>query len=145
MAFIHQESRFDGNAKTPRRKLLWVIPWFRRSSAAGFAQAVDGTWEWYKKETGKRGADRGDFADAVDFIGWYGHTSSMRLGIQKNDIVRQYLAFHEGHGGFSRKTYRHKAGLLRVAKKVAARAKNYDRQLRVCEQGLQRRNRWWFF
>ena len=145
MAFIHQESRFDGDAKAARGKLLWVLPWFRQSSAEGYAQAVDGTWEWYKKETGNRGADRDDFADAVDFIGWYGHTSSMKLGIQKNDSVRQYLAFHEGHGGFNDKSYRHKPGLLNVAKNVAARARSYDRRLRDCEQALQRSLKWWFF
>ncbi|NDH27139.1 MAG: lytic transglycosylase, partial [Rhodobacteraceae bacterium] len=45
MAIIHQESRFKANAKTPMRYILGVIPRGRQSSAYGYAQALDGTWE----------------------------------------------------------------------------------------------------
>ena len=41
-----------------------------------FAQALDGTWERYKSETGREFADRDDFEDAIDFVGWYTNMSN---------------------------------------------------------------------
>ena len=68
LAIIYQESRFVDDAKPPRDHILWIIPWGRISSAYGYAQAQDSTWDWYIEKTGNRGADRDDFDDAVDFI-----------------------------------------------------------------------------
>ncbi len=143
LAIIYQESRFVHDAKPPRKKLLWVIPWTRLSSAYGYGQIKDGTWDWYRKSTGNRWADRDDFEDVVDFIGWYGDVSHRKLGISKWDAYSQYLAYHEGHGGFKRKTYRKKPWLIKVAKKVASRASAYRAQLKQCEGELDRG--WWFF
>lgn len=60
---------------------------------------------WYIDKTGNRGADRNDFDDATDFIGWYANYTYKTLGVSKWDAYKQYLAYHEGHGGFKRKTY----------------------------------------
>lgn len=144
MAIIRQESNFHAKAKPKRKKLLGMIPMRRPSSAFGYAQATDGTWKWYAKSAGNWGADRDDFADAVDFVGWYVHQSAQKLGIAKSDAHRQYLAYHEGHGGYKRKTYRNKKWLLRVADKVAVNAKRYRRQLTQCEASLQRKRGWFF-
>ena len=54
MAVIHQESKFIGNAKTPHRFALGIIPMGRQSSAYGYSQALDGTWEEYQREEGGR-------------------------------------------------------------------------------------------
>ena len=143
LAIIYQESRFVHDAKPPRKKLLWVIPWTRLSSAYGYGQIKDGTWDWYRKSTGNRWADRDDFDDVVDFIGWYVDVSHRKLGISKSDAYNQYLAYHEGHGGFKRKTYKRKPWLIKVAKKVASRASAYRAQLRECESELDRG--WWIF
>jgi hypothetical protein len=104
----------------------------RQSSAYGYAQALDGTWDWYRKETGKRGAKRDRFGDAVDFMGWYMNESNKRNGIAKNDAYNQYLAYHDGHTGFRRGTYRRKAWLVRVAGSVQDRAILYSSQLSRC-------------
>jgi len=93
LAIVYQESRFENAAKPPRTKLLWIIPWKRPSSAYGYGQVLDGTWDRYRKTTGHRGADRDDFDDVVDFIGWYGNRSHKELGIAKGDAYRQYLAY----------------------------------------------------
>lgn len=143
LAIIYQESRFVHDAKPPRQKLLWVIPWTRPSSAYGYGQIKDSTWEWYLKSTGRRWADRDDFDDVADFIGWYGNMSHRKLGISKSDAYSQYLAYHEGHGGFKRKTYKNKKWLTRVASQVAARAQRYSAQLRKCEDSLDKG--WWIF
>jgi len=138
LAIIYQESRFQDDAKAPRDTLLWVIPWFRKSSAYGYAQVKDDTWDWYIQKTGNRGADRDDFEDAVDFIGWYGNMSRSMLGISTWDAYNQYLAYHEGHGGYKRKTYLKKPWLIKVARKVEARAKRYRAQLARCEHRLDK-------
>lgn len=144
LAIIYQESRFVHDAKPPRRKLLWVIPWTRLSSAYGYGQIKDSTWDWYLDSTGRRFADRDDFDDVVDFIGWYGSLSHRTLGISKWDAYSQYLAYHEGHGGFKRKTYKKKPWLIKVARKVNARAKRYHTQLQRCEDSLDKGG-WFFF
>ena len=36
-------------------------------TVTGYAQALNGTWDWYKKDTGNRGASRTDFSDSSDF------------------------------------------------------------------------------
>lgn len=136
LAIIRQESSFRHNAKTDREYLLWVIPWGRKSSAYGYAQVKDATWDWYREKTGNRGADRDRFEDAVDFIGWYSNISQRTLGISKWDAYNQYLAYHEGHGGFKRRTYLKKKWLMDVAKKVDGYAKTYATQLSRCEEDL---------
>ena len=139
MAILHQESKFEADAKPPRTSCLWIFPGPRPSSAYGYAQAQDETWEEYRKSTGRGGADRDDFADAVDFVGWYCDLSHKRGGISKVDVYNLYLAYHEGHGGFSRKTYMKKDWLLRVARKVQDKSNRYEKQLASCEGDFGRR------
>ena len=82
MAIIHQESRFKANAKTPMRYILGVIPRGRQSSAYGYAQALDGTWEEYKNSTGRFVARRSNIGDATDFMGWYMNKTKQRNGVR---------------------------------------------------------------
>lgn len=132
MATIYQESKFIGNARTPRRYTLGVIPMGRQSSAYGYSQALDGTWDEYRAETGKRRAKRDDIDDATDFMGWYMHETTERLGIPKHDARNQYLAYHEGRTGYARGSFNAKSWLLRVAGEVAQRAVVYEAQLISC-------------
>ncbi len=132
MATMHQESRFVSNAKTPHKYALGVIPMGRVSSAYGYAQALDGTWDDYREATGKRFARRDRIRDASDFMGWYMVTSRSKNGIPLHDARNQYLAYHEGHTGFARGTYNRKSWLLNVANKVDARADLYQTQLATC-------------
>lgn len=138
MAIMHQESRFRAKAKPPRRVFLGFIPGPRPSDAYGYSQAKRSTWEWYEKSTGNRGADRDDFADAITFIGWYNYQSYKRNGISRSDTYRLYLAYHEGHGGFGRGSYRDKDWLQAVAGKVERQAQRYRQQLAGCEKELQK-------
>lgn len=142
MAIMHQESRFRAKAKPPRRWIFGFIPWTRPSSAYGYAQVKQETWDWYTDKRGLWFSDRDDFADAVEFIGWYGKLSHKTLGISKWDAYKQYLAYHEGQGGFKRKTYLKKPWLVKVARKVKGRASRYHTQLARCEKSLQ--SPWWW-
>lgn len=132
MAIIHQESKFDANAQPGRKKVLWVIPWSRPSTAYGYSQALKSTWTLYKQSNGGVFASRDSFKDAVDFIGWYANTANQRAGISRKDTFSLYLAYHEGVTGYMRKTYLQKQWLVPVAHKVAARAQIYKAQLAKC-------------
>ena len=145
MAFMHQESRFVATAKPPRKKLWGVIPGPRPSDSYGYSQAKASTWEWYQRSTGNYGADRDDFGDAIDFIGWYNNVSNKELGIDKQDAFRLYLAYHEGHGGYRKQSYRSKDWLVDVARKVERQAKRYNGQLQECSEELEPRGwfDWW--
>ena len=142
MAIMHQESRFHAKAKPPRKKILGFIPGFRPSNAYGYSQALDSTWDGYKRSAGRYGADRDDFGDAIDFIGWYNYQSHKRSGISRSNTYGLYLAYHEGHGGYNRGTYRKKKWLMKVARKVERRAGTYQSQLVGCEEELK--DRGWF-
>ena len=132
MATIHQESKFIGDARTPHRYALGIIPIGRQSSAYGYSQALDGTWDEYRKSTGNRRARRDNIRDATDFMGWYMNDSSRILGISKYDAASQYLAYHEGRNGFARGSHQGKGWLMGVAGKVNARSELYRMQLASC-------------
>ncbi len=132
LATMHQESRFVHDARPPHRYTLGVIPRGRQSSALGYSQALDGTWDDYRDATRNRGARRTNIRDAADFMGWYMNHSVERLGIAPDDARNQYLAYHEGWGGYSRGSYRAKSWLLSVASRVDDRAERYESQLAGC-------------
>jgi len=142
MSIVHQESGFNGKIKPSRTKLLGIIPWKRPSSAYGYSQALKGTWDHYQQSTGKNKAKRSAFADAVDFIGWYGHQAHQRAGIYKRNAKNIYLAYHEGIGGYQRKTYKSKPDVIRAADKVNVRANTYQHQLNQCQTKLPEKP-WW--
>lgn len=133
MAIMHQESHFVADAKPPRTWLLGFIPWFRPSSAFGYAQVVDDTWDSYLDSAGSFWADRDDFADAVDFIGWYNYSSHIKLGIGLQNAKLLYLAYYEGFDGYKHKSYLKKTGLQKTADKVATRARLFQNQLSHCQ------------
>ena len=139
MAFIKQESSFVANARPERTQLLGFIPWKRKSSAKGYAQAIDGTWDMYLKETGGWLKQRSNFDDAVDFIGWYNNNSAKQLGISRDDARALYLAYHEGVSGFKRGNHRTKPWLLGVADEVNKQSEIYNLQLESCKKKLGRK------
>lgn len=130
MATIYTESGFRAHARPPRTMLLGFIPWTRPSSAYGYAQALDGTWETYKNETGRWGASRSDFGDAIDFVGWYHRKSHDRNGIALTDGYRLYLAYYSGHNGYARGDF--SSGTRAAAERSAGIASRYENQLRAC-------------
>lgn len=132
MAIIRQESHFHAQAKPPRTKILWVIPWKRPSSAYGYSQALDNTWDIYKAKNGWFFSSRDRFSDAVDFVGWYANQAYIKAGISRSDAYALYLAYHEGIGGYQRKSYLQKPWLVMVARKVAMHASIYRMQLTRC-------------
>ena len=142
LAIIKMESDFDWLAKPPRQKLFKVVPFKRPSSSFGYSQAVKGTWEQYKNETGNKLATRVRFKDSVDFIGWYTNKTNSILKISLQDAFKQYIAYHEGWGNY--KNYRKNKKVINLAKKVEKQSKIYKEQLSNCRNSLSK-NRYIIF
>jgi hypothetical protein len=138
MSIVYQESSFKADAKPDREKLLWVIPWKRKSTAVGYSQALNMTWDDYKDETGNSRANRKNFADSADFIGWYA-SKGYYQGFDRLDARSLYLAYHEGYGGFKKKTYRKKPWLIKVAERVQTRSTKYQQQYWRCAKELKKK------
>jgi len=135
LAIMKQESAFDSKAKAPRGERKWfgLFQGDRLSSARGYAQALDTTWETYKKDTGNGGANRQSFKDASDFIGWYFAQTGERTGLGQYDYKAHYLAYHEGAGGYLKGTWRLKGWLVQTADRVASQAATYESQIADCK------------
>ena len=136
LAIIKMESNFDWLAKPQRQKLFKIIPFKRPSSSFGYSQAIKGTWEQYKNETGNKLATRARFKDSVDFIGWYTDKTESLLKISKKDAFRQYLAYHEGWGGY--KDYKNNQEVIGLAKKVKIQSDKYKFQIKKCQKRLNK-------
>ena len=136
LAFIKKESNFNWLAKPPRVKLFKVIPFKRKSSSFGYSQAIDKTFQQYKRETGKKFATRANFKYSVDFIGWYVNKTTTLLKIPKNDAYRQYLAYYKGWGDY--KNYSKDKKAIIYAKSVKDSANKYRKQLTLCKKNLDK-------
>ena len=137
LAIIKMESDFDWLAKPARQKIFKVIPFKRPSSSFGYSQAIKGTWEQYKSETGNKLAIRVRFKDSVDFIGWYTNKTEKILKISKKDSFKQYVAYHEGWGNY--KNYKNNQKVILLAKKVQKQSDKYKKQLSGCKKSLNRK------
>lgn len=132
MATIRKESGFKARARPPRTKLLGFIPWKRQSSAYGYSQALNGTWEQYQRETGRFAARRSNFADAVDFVGWYHSKTADRYGVSRHDAYNLYLAYYSGWTGYARGNWKSNSSLQRYARETEQMAQRYAVQLGKC-------------
>lgn len=132
MATVRKESGFKTNARPPRKKILGFIPGKRISSAYGFSQALDGTWDQYRRESGNYGARRNSFDDAIDFVGWY-HSKTVRTyGVSPTDTYNLYLAYYSGWSGYGRGSYRSNSGIQDYARETDSMARRYAAQLQNC-------------
>lgn len=135
MAMMFQESSFKFDAAPPM-KYYGIIPIGRASNAYGYGQAKNMTWNDYKHETGNSAGRRDDFADAIDFMGWFITKTHKSNKVSKHNAYRQYLNYHEGWGGYRKKSYNKKPWLIKVAKRVDKRSKKYEKQLKRCHKKL---------
>jgi len=132
LATINVESGFQHNARPPRKKILGIIPAKRPSSAYGYAQALDGTWDEYRRDSGRFAARRTNFADAAGFIGWYHQQSMRKNGVRADDAYNLYLNYYLGHAGYAKGRGHNNSVALRGAQRAQNLAAQYDNQLRQC-------------
>ena len=139
LAFVNKESGFNRWAKPKRNKLFKIIPYKRPSSSFGYSQAVNKTWELYKKETGNSLALRTRFKDSVMFIGWYMKKTNKINKIPLNDSYRQYLNYYLGWSGYAKKVYNTDKKSIIFAKSVQKQSRIYKNQLKACQKALNKK------
>lgn len=138
LAFVYYESSFRSHARPPRTRLWGLIPWKRPTTAYGYAQALDPAWgEYLVANDASWRTVRTDMQYALDFVGWYNHLSNRQLGIPFSSPRQLYLAYHEGRGGYARRSYEQKPAIQSLAQRVQNRAFRYDNQLKQCEAEFQ--------
>ena len=139
LAFVNKESGFNRYARPERTKLFKIIPYKRPSSSLGYSQAVNKTWELYKKETNDLLALRTRFKDSVMFIGWYINKTYKVNKIPLNDPYRQYLNYYLGWGNYAKKAYKTDKKAIIFAKSVKTQSNIYRKQLKSCKKSLDRK------
>ena len=138
LAVINKESGFKRFAKPKRTKIFKIIPYRRPSSSLGFSQAVDKTWDLYKKENNKPAALRISFKNSSDFIGWYFWKTNKINKISFTDTRNMYLNYYLGWTAYKNKTYQNNKKAIIFAKSVEKQAKIYRSQLKECKSVLNR-------
>ena len=138
LAVINKESGFKRFAKPKRTKIFKIIPYRRPSSSLGFSQAVNKTWELYKKENNKPIALRISFKNSSDFIGWYFWKTNKINKVSLNDTRNMYLNYYLGWGAYKNKAYQNDKKDIIFAKSVDKQAKVYKNQLQECKSILNK-------
>ena len=138
LAVINKESGFRRFAKPKRTKLFKIIPYRRPSSSLGFSQAVNKTWDLYKKENNKPAALRISFKNSSDFIGWYFWKTNKINKVSLKDTRNMYLNYYLGWGAYKNKAYEKDRKAIIFAKSVEKQAKIYKNQLRECKSILNK-------
>ena len=138
LAVINKESGFRRFAKPKRTKLFKIIPYRRPSSSLGFSQAVDKTWELYKKENNKPAALRISFKNSSDFIGWYFWKTNKINKVSFDDTHNMYLNYYLGWAAYKKKAYQSNKKAIIFAKSVEKQAKIYRSQLKKCKSVLNK-------
>lgn len=138
MAIMQRESGFHSKARPPRKKIFGLGIGPRASSAYGYGQVLDATWQDFRQRPGRRNARRDRFSDVAHFMGWYLQHLHRTTGIAKDDAFNLYLAYHEGPKGFLQARHRDKPWLLRAARQVAEQSARFAAQLTSCDGKLAR-------
>jgi len=127
MAIIRHESSFIATAR-PRDKNGKLL-----SSAYGYAQAIDGTWNQYLRETKRRNDKRNDFAAAIYFVGWYSNKAmDTHPELSYYDVIGLYVLYHDGWSSLQQSKAPPSPKLLEIATRVYKTTLNYHNQLKKC-------------
>lgn len=132
MAVIYRESTFRATVRPPRKKHLGFIPGRRLSSSVGYSQAKVETWQDYVEATKNRSASRTNFADSIDFVGWYLRRGVDHAGISPSNAEALYVTYHEGLNGYKSGKWRNSPAVTRAAATVQRQANMYESQLPTC-------------
>ena len=138
LAVINKESGFRRFAKPPRHKIFKIIPYRRPSSSLGFSQAVNKTWDLYRKENNKPAALRISYKSSSDFIGWYFWKANKVNKVSLNNTRDLYLNYYLGFSAYKNKAYRTDKKAIIFAKSVEKQARIYKNQLQECKSILNK-------
>ena len=132
MAVIYKESSFRATARPPRKKILGFIPGRRLSTSFGYSQAKEETWNDYVKDTKNRTASRSNFADSIDFVGWYLNRAVVHLGVAPTNTEALYASYHVGLSGYQSGAWRNSPSIRNSVATFQRQVQRYERQLRTC-------------
>ena len=138
LAVINKESGFKRFAKPKRKRIFKVIPYRRPSSSLGYSQAVNKTWDLYKKENNKPLALRISLKHSSDFIAWYFWKTNKINKVSLKDTRNMYLNYYLGWTAYKNKAYEKDRKAIILAKNVEKQAKIYKNQLRDCKSILNK-------
>ena len=138
LAVINKESGFRRFAKPKKLKIFKIIPYRRPSSSLGFSQAVNKTWDLYKKENNKPAALRISYKSSSDFIGWYFWKANKINKVSLNNTRDLYLNYYLGFSAYKNKAYQTDKKAIIYAKRVEKQAKIYKSQLLECKSILNK-------
>ena len=138
LAVINKESGFKRFAKPKKLKIFKIIPYRRPSSSLGFSQAVNKTWDLYKKENNKPAALRISYKSSSDFIGWYFWKANKVNKVSLNNTRDLYLNYYLGFSAYKNKAYQTDKKAIIYAKRVEKQAKIYKSQLLECKSILNK-------
>ena len=131
LAFVRHESSFNHKARPVNNKKKWFIFNSYKSTAYGFAQVLNGTWDEFQTTFKNKKLKRTNFGHSVEFIGWY-NRKHINSGLDGNNISHLYLAYHEGLGGYKKKTYINKPCLVDYSNSVQKTSIKYSNQISSC-------------
>ncbi|MCY4130765.1 MAG: hypothetical protein OXG15_16195 [Gammaproteobacteria bacterium] len=132
MAVIYKESSFRATVRPPRKKILGFIPGKRLSTSFGYSQAKEETWSDYIRDTKNRTASRSNFADSIDFVGWYLSRAVEHLGVAATDTEALYASYHVGLSGYQSGSWRNSPSIRNSVATFQRQVQRYERQLRTC-------------
>ena len=141
MAVIYKESSFRATVRPPREKILGFIPGKRKSSSLGYSQAKEETWNDYVKATKNRTASRTNFADSIDFVGWYLNRAVTHLGVASSNTEALYASYHVGLSGYQSGAWRNSPTIRNSVATFQRQVQRYEQQLRTCTFRGRGRNR----
>lgn len=137
LAFIYHESSFVHDARPYKADKRYPFGKKYLSTALGFSQALDGTWDDYLAESKIKNPDRKNFGHSVDFIGWYNKKSFNSLKLKPSDAYNLYLAYHEGRNGWKKGYHLKQKWLMSYARSVKAKSEIYSKQINGCNLRLK--------
>ncbi|MCY4094057.1 MAG: transglycosylase SLT domain-containing protein [Gammaproteobacteria bacterium] len=132
MAVIYKESSFRATVRPPREKILGFIPGKRKSSSLGYSQAKEETWNDYIQATKNRTASRTNFADSIDFVGWYLNRAVRHLGVAPSNTEALYASYHVGLSGYQSGAWRDSSTIRNSIATFQRQVQRYERQIRTC-------------
>lgn len=133
LAIINQESKFKADARSQPKKIFGIpVPFTHKSSAYGYSQALNSSWQNYSDFIDNKSTKRSNFKDSTDFIAWYIYRARKYLHLNNSQIKDLYLAYHEGINGYRKKNYRKNKITIRAAYKVSKIANKYQSQFKTC-------------
>ena len=141
MAVIYKESSFRATVRPPRQKILGFIPGRRKSSSLGYSQAKEETWNDYVQATKNRTASRTNFADSIDFVGWYLNRAVRHLGVAPSNTEVLYASYHVGLSGYQSGAWRNSPSIRNSVATFQRQVQRYEQQLRTCTVRNRGRNR----